>query len=105
MAVNVLPVFSVPIQIRKWDCYPDFFKDDSNTCYITLLSVLGSCYRKMTEAFFPPAGSDKEAILDLITSRSNKQRIEICQVYKALYGKVSLRMDRKTRKKDFIQGL
>ncbi|XP_026552411.1 annexin A6 isoform X2 [Pseudonaja textilis] len=32
-------------------------------------------------------GSDKEAILDLITSRSNKQRIEICQVYKALYGK------------------
>ncbi|XP_026541834.1 annexin A6 isoform X2 [Notechis scutatus] len=32
-------------------------------------------------------GSDKEAILDLIISRSNKQRIEICQVYKALYGK------------------
>ncbi|XP_070595146.1 annexin A6 isoform X3 [Erythrolamprus reginae] len=32
-------------------------------------------------------GSDKEAILDLITSRSNKQRIEICQAYKALYGK------------------
>ncbi|XP_075622806.1 annexin A6 isoform X2 [Balearica regulorum gibbericeps] len=32
-------------------------------------------------------GSDKEAILDLITSRSNKQRVEICQVYKSLYGK------------------
>ncbi|XP_044310379.1 annexin A6 isoform X2 [Varanus komodoensis] len=32
-------------------------------------------------------GSDKEAILDLITSRSNKQRNEICQAYKALYGK------------------
>uniref|UniRef100_A0A8C5U675 Annexin n=1 Tax=Malurus cyaneus samueli TaxID=2593467 RepID=A0A8C5U675_9PASS len=32
-------------------------------------------------------GSDKEAILDLITSRSNKQRVEICQAYKALYGK------------------
>ncbi|XP_039196850.1 annexin A6 isoform X1 [Crotalus tigris] len=32
-------------------------------------------------------GSDTEAILDLITSRSNKQRNEICQVYKALYGK------------------
>ncbi|XP_020665610.3 annexin A6 isoform X1 [Pogona vitticeps] len=32
-------------------------------------------------------GSDKEAILDLITSRSNKQRIEICHAYKALYGK------------------
>ncbi|XP_048343324.1 annexin A6 [Sphaerodactylus townsendi] len=32
-------------------------------------------------------GSDKEAILDLITSRSSKQRIEICQAYKSLYGK------------------
>ncbi|XP_044882608.1 annexin A6 isoform X2 [Mauremys mutica] len=32
-------------------------------------------------------GSDKEAILDLITSRSNKQRIEISQAYKSLYGK------------------
>ncbi|CAI5766775.1 annexin A6 isoform X1 [Podarcis lilfordi] len=32
-------------------------------------------------------GSDKEAILELITSRSNKQRHEICQAYKALYGK------------------
>ncbi|NXI47559.1 ANXA6 protein, partial [Galbula dea] len=32
-------------------------------------------------------GSDKEAILDLITSRSNKQRVEICQAYKSLYGK------------------
>ncbi|XP_077779616.1 annexin A6 [Podarcis muralis] len=38
-------------------------------------------------------GSDKEAILELITSRSNKQRHEICQAYKALYGKVSLRRD------------
>uniref|UniRef100_A0A8C8VQ76 Annexin n=1 Tax=Pelusios castaneus TaxID=367368 RepID=A0A8C8VQ76_9SAUR len=32
-------------------------------------------------------GSDKEAILDLITSRSNKQRSEISQAYKSLYGK------------------
>ncbi|XP_009570417.1 PREDICTED: annexin A6 [Fulmarus glacialis] len=32
-------------------------------------------------------GSDKETILDLITSRSNKQRVEICQAYKSLYGK------------------
>ncbi|XP_014453423.1 annexin A6 isoform X2 [Alligator mississippiensis] len=32
-------------------------------------------------------GSDKEAILDLITSRSNRQRVEICQAYKSLYGK------------------
>ncbi|NXX99235.1 ANXA6 protein, partial [Centropus bengalensis] len=32
-------------------------------------------------------GSDKEAILDLITSRSNKQRVEICQAYKSSYGK------------------
>uniref|UniRef100_A0A8C9ERF8 Annexin n=1 Tax=Pavo cristatus TaxID=9049 RepID=A0A8C9ERF8_PAVCR len=32
-------------------------------------------------------GSDKDAILDLITSRSNKQRVEICQAYKSQYGK------------------
>ncbi|KAA0709609.1 Annexin A6 67 kDa calelectrin [Triplophysa tibetana] len=32
-------------------------------------------------------GSDKEAILDLITSRSNAQRQEICSAYKSLYGK------------------
>ncbi|TSU88995.1 Annexin A6 [Bagarius yarrelli] len=32
-------------------------------------------------------GSDKEAILDLITSRSNAQRQEICTAYKSLYGK------------------
>ncbi|XP_019666059.1 annexin A6 isoform X3 [Felis catus] len=32
-------------------------------------------------------GSDKEAILELITSRSNRQRQEICQSYKSLYGK------------------
>ncbi|XP_053319451.1 annexin A6 [Spea bombifrons] len=32
-------------------------------------------------------GSDKEAILGLITSRRNHQRIEIIQAYKSLYGK------------------
>uniref|UniRef100_A0A8C5Y975 Annexin n=1 Tax=Microcebus murinus TaxID=30608 RepID=A0A8C5Y975_MICMU len=32
-------------------------------------------------------GSDKEAILELITSRSNRQRQEVCQSYKSLYGK------------------
>ncbi|CAJ0948987.1 unnamed protein product [Ranitomeya imitator] len=32
-------------------------------------------------------GSDKPAILDLITSRSNQQRIQIIQAYKSLYGK------------------
>ncbi|XP_069510119.1 annexin A6 isoform X2 [Ambystoma mexicanum] len=32
-------------------------------------------------------GSDKEAILDLITSRSNRQRQEITQTYKMIYGK------------------
>ncbi|XP_020819918.1 annexin A6 isoform X2 [Phascolarctos cinereus] len=32
-------------------------------------------------------GSDKEAILELITSRSSRQRQEICQSYKSLYGK------------------
>lgn len=37
----------------------------------------------------PSPGSDKEAILELITSRSNRQRQEICQSYKSLYGKVT----------------
>ncbi|KAI5608096.1 annexin A6 [Silurus asotus] len=32
-------------------------------------------------------GSDKEAILDLVTSRSNAQRQDICGAYKTLYGK------------------
>ncbi|XP_063784754.1 annexin A6 isoform X2 [Pseudophryne corroboree] len=32
-------------------------------------------------------GSDKEAILDLITRRSNQQRSQIIQAYKSLYGK------------------
>ncbi|MCI4381499.1 hypothetical protein PGIGA_G00252490 [Pangasianodon gigas] len=32
-------------------------------------------------------GSDKEAILDLVTSRSNAQRQEIISAYKSLYGK------------------
>ncbi|XP_046715444.1 annexin A6 isoform X3 [Silurus meridionalis] len=32
-------------------------------------------------------GSDKEAILDLVTSRSNAQRQDICSAYKTLYGK------------------
>ncbi|XP_073505916.1 annexin A6 isoform X1 [Phyllobates terribilis] len=32
-------------------------------------------------------GSDKPAILDLITARSNQQRIQIIQAYKSLYGK------------------
>ncbi|KAK2495309.1 hypothetical protein MC885_020911 [Smutsia gigantea] len=35
-------------------------------------------------------GSDKEAVLELITSRSNRQRQEICQSYKSLYGKYEL---------------
>ncbi|KAM9312732.1 annexin A6 [Gastrophryne carolinensis] len=32
-------------------------------------------------------GSDKQSILDLITARSNQQRIQIIQAYKSLYGK------------------
>lgn len=44
---------------------------------------------KVTAAF-PLLGSDKEAILELITSRSNRQRQEICQNYKSLYGKVTM---------------
>lgn len=43
----------------------------------------------MMGAFRLP-GSDKEAILELITSRSNRQRQEICQNYKSLYGKVTV---------------
>ena len=38
----------------------------------------------------PLPGSDKEAILELITSRSNRQRQEVCQNYKSLYGKVTM---------------
>lgn len=38
----------------------------------------------------PLPGSDKEAILELITSRSNRQRQEIIQSYKSLYGKVTM---------------
>ncbi len=37
---------------------------------------------------FCVTGSDKEAILDLITSRSNAQRQEIRAAYKSQYGKV-----------------
>ena len=33
-------------------------------------------------------GSDKEAILDLVTSRSNAQRQEVIAAYKSSYGKV-----------------
>lgn len=42
-------------------------------------------------------GSDKEAILELITSRSNRQRQEICQSYKSLYGKVTMATRRQGR--------
>lgn len=34
------------------------------------------------------SGSDKEAILDLITSRSNAQRQDIITAYKSSFGKV-----------------
>ncbi|KAG8579530.1 hypothetical protein GDO81_010929 [Engystomops pustulosus] len=32
-------------------------------------------------------GSDKETILDLVTTRSNQQRMQVIQAYKSLYGK------------------
>lgn len=35
-------------------------------------------------------GSDKEAILDLVTSRSNAQRQEVISAYKSSFGKVHL---------------
>lgn len=51
-------------------------------------------------------GSDKEAILELITSRSNRQRQEICQSYKSLYGKVTMATGGQVwRGCAFIQGL
>lgn len=34
------------------------------------------------------SGSDKEAILDLVTSRSNRQRQEVIAAYKNCFGKV-----------------
>nr|DBA30588.1 TPA: hypothetical protein GDO54_006549 [Pyxicephalus adspersus] len=52
--------------------YPDFdASQDAETLY------------KAMKGF----GSDKQAILDLITTRSNQQRIQIIQAYKSLYGK------------------
>lgn len=41
-----------------------------------------------TDASLCSLGSDKEAILDLITTRSNAQRQEITAAYKCSYGKV-----------------
>lgn len=35
------------------------------------------------------SGSDKEAILDLVTSRSNAQRQEIIAAYKSNFGQVN----------------
>ncbi|XP_075712262.1 annexin A6 isoform X2 [Rhinoderma darwinii] len=52
--------------------YPDFdASQDAETLY------------KAMKGF----GSDKQAILDLITLRSNQQRVQIIQAYKSLYGK------------------
>ncbi|KAI1898249.1 hypothetical protein AGOR_G00070390 [Albula goreensis] len=52
--------------------YPDF---DANSDAETLYNAMKGI------------GSDKETILDLITSRSNAQRQEIAAAYKSLYGK------------------
>lgn len=54
----------------------------------TPVGLPGSRLGRVTGAS-PLVGSDKEAILELITSRSNRQRQEICQNYKSLYGKVT----------------
>lgn len=55
----------------------------------TPVGLPGSRLGRVTGAS-PLVGSDKEAILELITSRSNRQRQEICQNYKSLYGKVTM---------------
>lgn len=56
-----------------------------SACMI-LFSTLLSLLIPMYTTCFP--GSDKEAILDLITSRSNAQRQEIIAAYKCKFGKV-----------------
>ncbi|MGH0130282.1 UNVERIFIED_CONTAM: hypothetical protein FKN15_057042 [Acipenser sinensis] len=70
--------------------------------HINCVSAQGSKYRGTVVEFpdFNPSsdaevlynamkgfGSDKETILELITSRSNAQRQEICAAYKSQYGK------------------
>uniref|UniRef100_A0A8B9KMZ2 Annexin n=1 Tax=Astyanax mexicanus TaxID=7994 RepID=A0A8B9KMZ2_ASTMX len=49
-------------------------------------------------------GSDKEAILDLVTSRSNGQRQEIRSAYKSLYGKNTLLQQNENLNYFFIIG-
>ncbi|KAG2455260.1 ANXA6 protein, partial [Polypterus senegalus] len=53
-------------------------------CPVGRCLAAGLCAHEVDKAL---AGSDKETILDLITSRSNAQRQEICTAYKSLYGK------------------
>lgn len=51
---------------------------------------LGWVFRSLLKMFlFCFSGSDKEAILDLVTSRSNAQRQEIIAAYKSNFGQVN----------------
>ena len=50
-----------------------------------------TCVAQCSDVNVPSStGSDKESILDLITSRNNAQRQEIRASYKSLYGKVNV---------------
>ncbi|KAG8438926.1 hypothetical protein GDO86_005202 [Hymenochirus boettgeri] len=60
---------------------------DRRRSLIAVRSTLQRTSLKLNMSVSRTGGSDKEAILDLITSRSNHQRNQITQAYKSLYGK------------------
>lgn len=49
---------------------------------------------KALKAAFKGFGSDEDAIIDIITKRSNAQRLEIAVKFKTMYGKVIIMYSR-----------
>lgn len=45
---------------------------------------------KALKAAFKGFGSDEDAIIEIITKRSNTQRLEIASRFKTMYGKVNI---------------